>query len=173
MNSFATAFGPGQMEKSSFISDETMSTNDQKSEASQFSNVDLDQQVNSSPNPPDSEHSSYVSLSDAATFHAEPVVPSSHNSRKPPSSSNDSNSNFNRHMISTSISPDRRISVPDMSKLSASSVAAVAAVAPTIDKFKQWSRSAYKCTKQSIYEKLGKTTKTIDAELDGQIEVNQ
>jgi hypothetical protein len=75
-------------------------------------------------------------------------------------------------MISTSLIPaDRRISIPDMSRLSASSAAAVAAVGPTIDKFKQWSRSTYKCTKQSIYEKLGKTTRTVDIELETQIEV--
>ncbi len=66
---------------------------------------------------------------------------------------------------------DRRISIPDMSRLSASSAAAVAAVGPTIDKLKQWGRSTYKCTKQSIYEKLGKTTRTVDIELETQIEV--
>jgi hypothetical protein len=69
------------------------------------------------------------------------------------------------------IPTDRRISIPDMSRLSASSAAAVAAMAPKIDKLKQWSRSTYKCTKQSIYEKLGKTTRTVDVELDTQIEV--
>ena len=75
-------------------------------------------------------------------------------------------------MINTSSTPnDRRISIPDMSKLSASSAAAVAAVGPTIDKLKQWSRTTYKCTKQTIFEKLGKTTRTIDVELDTQIEV--
>ncbi|CAF1571206.1 unnamed protein product, partial [Rotaria sordida] len=57
-----------------------------------------------------------------------------------------------------------------MSRLSASSAAAVASVGPTIDKLKQWSRSTYKCTKQSIYEKLGKTTRTVDVEVDTQIE---
>jgi hypothetical protein len=51
------------------------------------------------------------------------------------------------------------------------SAAAVAAVGPKLDKFKQWSRSTYKCTKQSIYEKLGKTTRTVDIEIDTQIEV--
>lgn len=60
--------------------------------------------------------------------------------------------------------------MPDVARLSASSVAAIA---PKLDKFKQWSRSTYKCTKQSIYEKLGKSTRTVDAELDGQIEVYQ
>jgi hypothetical protein len=75
-------------------------------------------------------------------------------------------------MINTSLMPtDRRISIPDMSRLSASSAAAVAAVGPTIDKLKQWGRSTYKCTKQSIYEKLGKTTRTVDIELETQIEV--
>ena len=66
---------------------------------------------------------------------------------------------------------DKRISMPDMSRLSISSAAALAAMAPKIDKIKQWSRSTYKCTKQSIYEKLGKTTRTVDIELDAQIEV--
>jgi hypothetical protein len=60
-----------------------------------------------------------------------------------------------------------------MSKLSTSSAAMIAAMGPTLDKFKQWSRSRYKCTKQSIFEKLGKTTRTIDVELDAKIEVRQ
>jgi hypothetical protein len=52
-------------------------------------------------------------------------------------------------MINTSSIPsDRRISIPDMAKISASSAAAVAAVGPTIDKLKQWSRSTFKCTKK-------------------------
>ena len=63
--------------------------------------------------------------------------------------------------------------MPDVARLSVSSVAAVAAMGPKLDKFKQWSRSTYKCTKQSIYEKLGKSTPTVDVELDGQIEVVQ
>ncbi len=75
-------------------------------------------------------------------------------------------------MINTSLIPiDRRISIPDMSRLSATSAAAVAAMGPKINKLKQWSRSTYKCTKQSIYEKLGKTTRTVDIELDTQIAV--
>jgi len=51
------------------------------------------------------------------------------------------------------------------------SAAAVAAVGPKFDKLKQWGRTTYKCTKQTIFEKLGKTTRTVDVELDGQIEV--
>ena len=35
---------------------------------------------------------------------------------------------------------------------------------------KQWTISTYKCSRQSLYERLGKTSKTIDPELDEQIE---
>ena len=35
---------------------------------------------------------------------------------------------------------------------------------------KKWTISTYKCSRQSIYEKLGKTSKTVDPELDDQIE---
>lgn len=80
-----------------------------------------------------------------------------------------SSSSMNR----TSSFLDRRISIPDMSKLSSSSAAMVASMGPTIDKLKQWSRTRYKCTKQSIFEKLGKTSRTVDVELDAQIEVNR
>lgn len=134
MTSFANAFGSSE-----------------DSNSQPFSNVDLDQQTINQ------EHSSYVSLTDAATFQTDPigrVSPPTPPQELPPTNPN-----------------DRRISMPDMTKISASSAAAVAAVAPTIDKLKQWSRSAYKCTKQTIYEKLGKTTRTVDVELENQIEV--
>jgi hypothetical protein len=39
----------------------------------------------------------------------------------------------------------------------------------TIDSIKQWSTSAYKCTKQVIQEKLGKTSRTVDPELEAEI----
>ncbi|CAF4376252.1 unnamed protein product, partial [Adineta steineri] len=35
---------------------------------------------------------------------------------------------------------------------------------------KQWGLSTYKCTKQTLYEKLGKTIRTVDVELESQIE---
>ncbi|XP_023236907.1 arfaptin-2-like, partial [Centruroides sculpturatus] len=38
------------------------------------------------------------------------------------------------------------------------------------DSIKQWSISTYKCTKQVISEKLGKSTRTIDTEMEAQIE---
>jgi hypothetical protein len=36
---------------------------------------------------------------------------------------------------------------------------------------KQWSRSAYKCTKQVVSEKMGKCSRTVDPDLDSSIEV--
>nr|CAG4636397.1 EOG090X0AQE [Eubosmina coregoni]SVE69972.1 EOG090X0AQE [Eubosmina coregoni] len=40
-----------------------------------------------------------------------------------------------------------------------------------IENIKLWSISTYKCTKQFISEKLGKTTRTVDTELESQIEL--
>lgn len=39
-----------------------------------------------------------------------------------------------------------------------------------IDSIKNWSISTYKCTKQSILEKLGKSQRTVDSDLESQIE---
>lgn len=40
-----------------------------------------------------------------------------------------------------------------------------------IEHFKNWSISTYKCTKQMISEKLGKSSRTIDTELESQIDL--
>lgn len=42
--------------------------------------------------------------------------------------------------------------------------------ASKIDSLKTWSISTYKCTRQIMLEKLGKTTRTVDTELEGSIE---
>lgn len=42
--------------------------------------------------------------------------------------------------------------------------------ASKIDSIKHWSISTYKCTRQIMLEKLGKTTRTVDTELEGSIE---
>ncbi|XP_063233789.1 arfaptin-2 isoform X1 [Bacillus rossius redtenbacheri] len=39
-----------------------------------------------------------------------------------------------------------------------------------IETIKNWSISTYKCTKQLMFEKLGKTSRTVDSELEAQIE---
>ncbi|XP_066596322.1 arfaptin-2-like isoform X3 [Prorops nasuta] len=40
-----------------------------------------------------------------------------------------------------------------------------------IESIKNWSISTYKCTKQIMYEKLGKTSRTVDSELETQIDL--
>ncbi|UJR13518.1 hypothetical protein I4U23_000532 [Adineta vaga] len=162
MTSFASAFGSSSHDEN--LNNAT--SNNHEEELNNFSSIDLDQQPGSPQHAQSQQHSSYVSLTDAATLHSDStVIPSSSSSQDFPSNSS-SKSTFDP----SSILSDKRISIPDISKLTASSAAAVAAVGPTIDKLKQWGRSTYKCTKQSIYEKLGKTTRTIDVELDNQIE---
>jgi hypothetical protein len=188
MTSFASAFGRSDQEDNYSNNIEINSTNDYQG-LNNFSNIDLDQQ----PTLFKEDYSSYLTLNHAAAAAGTFQTTSSSTagaivnnpSHSPPFSSEERSSSMikcfkisqicflfsGKSFSSNTIIPtDRRISIPDMSKLSASSVAAVAAMGPKFDKFKQWSRSTYKCTKQSIYEKLGKTTRTIDIELDTQIE---
>jgi hypothetical protein len=166
MTSFASAFGSSDQEETNSEHNLNNFPDNHQQGLNNFSNIDLDQQQQQ-------QHSSYVSLTDAATFRTDSTTTNNNAARVPSSISQDlPASNSSNTILNTSSIPfDRRISIPDMSKLSASSAAAVAAVGPTIDKLKQWGRSTYKCTKQTIFEKLGKTTRTIDVELDNQIEV--
>ena len=39
-----------------------------------------------------------------------------------------------------------------------------------LESLKNWTISTYKVSRQSIYEKLGKTSRTVDTELEAQIE---
>ena len=39
-----------------------------------------------------------------------------------------------------------------------------------LQNIRNWTISTYKCSRQSIYERLGKTNKTVDVELDSQIQ---
>eukprot|EP00092_Neocalanus_flemingeri_P100204 GFUD01127968.1.p1 GENE.GFUD01127968.1~~GFUD01127968.1.p1 ORF type:complete len:318 (+),score=111.08 GFUD01127968.1:115-1068(+) len=39
-----------------------------------------------------------------------------------------------------------------------------------LENIKNWTISTYKCSRQSLYEKMGKTSKTVDPELEDQIE---
>jgi hypothetical protein len=169
MTSFASAFGSSAQDENNLELNRNNNTENHQQGSTNFSSIDLDQQSTSSQR----QHSAYVSLTDAATFRTDSTTTTNNGARVPSSSSQDlSSNNLSNTMLNTnSVPSDRRISIPDMSKLSASSAAAVAAVAPTIDKLRQWGRSTYKCTKQTIYEKLGKTTRTVDVELDSQIEV--
>ena len=39
-----------------------------------------------------------------------------------------------------------------------------------LQSIRNWTISTYKCSRQTLYERLGKTNKTVDLELEGQIE---
>ncbi|GBP70166.1 Arfaptin-1 [Eumeta japonica] len=43
--------------------------------------------------------------------------------------------------------------------------------ASKVDSLRNWGLSTYKCTKQLLYEKLGKSSRTVDTELEAQIEM--
>ncbi|XP_011505239.1 PREDICTED: arfaptin-2 [Ceratosolen solmsi marchali] len=49
--------------------------------------------------------------------------------------------------------------------------AAIRAAQSKIETIKNWSISTYKCTKQRVYETFGKSSRTIDSELETQIEL--
>jgi len=74
-----------------------------------------------------------------------------------------SNPNFDS---GNSVSPTSMLSsASDVSSKLASKTAS------TLESFKLWGKSAYKCTKQIVSEKLGKSSRTIDPELDVAINV--
>lgn len=54
---------------------------------------------------------------------------------------------------------------------SSNSSEAKSATVAKIQDIKNWSISTYKCTKQLISEKLGKSSRTVDTELESQIEL--
>ena len=39
-----------------------------------------------------------------------------------------------------------------------------------LESIKNWTISTYKCSRQTIFEKLGKSSRTVDSELEAQIE---
>ncbi|XP_032522406.1 arfaptin-2 isoform X2 [Danaus plexippus] len=60
---------------------------------------------------------------------------------------------------------------PDVSQNGAGSSTLLRAGSTKIESIKNWSVSTYKCTKQLLYEKLGKSSRTVDTELEAQIEM--
>ena len=94
-------------------------------------------------------------------------------------SENAANNNTSQQFVTSSASNSFNSSLngrnsPSLSILStASDVSSRIALrtASTFETFKQWSRSAYKCTRQIVSEKLGKSSRTVDPELDLIIEV--
>ncbi|CAH0677577.1 unnamed protein product [Spodoptera exigua] len=60
---------------------------------------------------------------------------------------------------------------PDVSQNGAASSTLLRAGTSKLDAIRNWGVSTYKCTKQILYEKLGKSSRTVDTELEAQIEM--
>lgn len=60
---------------------------------------------------------------------------------------------------------------PDVSQNGAGSSTLLRAGSSKLDAIRNWGVSTYKCTKQILYEKLGKSSRTVDTELEAQIEM--
>ncbi|XP_041983102.1 arfaptin-2 [Aricia agestis] len=61
---------------------------------------------------------------------------------------------------------------PDVSQNAAAGSSTLLRAGSTkIESIKNWGVSTYKCTKQLLYEKLGKSSRTVDTELEAQIEM--
>ncbi|XP_023935230.2 arfaptin-2 [Bicyclus anynana] len=61
---------------------------------------------------------------------------------------------------------------PDVSQNGAQGTSTLLRAGSTkLESIKNWSVSTYKCTKQLLYEKLGKSSRTVDTELEAQIEM--
>ncbi|CAF1579545.1 unnamed protein product, partial [Didymodactylos carnosus] len=159
MTSFASAFSTDQkitngnsiessdnMDNNNFLNATVPNTS--TTSLGTFSSIDLDQPKHS-----------YISLSDASVFNNSRQQPPQ--SQHSPLSTRHTNDLATSASFSTSTSTivDRRISTPDATKLLS-----------RIDSVKRWGLSTYKCTKQSMLEKFGKSTRTVDSELETQIE---
>jgi hypothetical protein len=58
-----------------------------------------------------------------------------------------------------------------ISSASEASVKLASKTASTIESLRLWGKSAYKCTRQLVSERLGKTSRTVDPEIEAEIEV--
>ena len=83
---------------------------------------------------------------------------------------NSSNTNNSPSMFSINLSQASATSM--LSSASEASTKLVSKTATTLESLKQWSKSAYKCTKQIVSEKMGKTNRTVDPEPEASIDVS-
>lgn len=125
----------------------------------------------------DQKNSSTVSHPDARTF-TEPSSPQkiipNHTQVNPSAktslnNNNSTNSNNFSSLLSSNISTASATSM--LSSASEASTKLAIKTASTIETLKQWSKSAYKCTRQIVSERLGKSSRTVDPELEASIDV--
>lgn len=107
-------------------------------------------------------------------YHHSTAIKSNHGS---PSSSS---SPITNGMLSPSMSSSSSASMSGSSSLPPSNLMSTAGevssrlaskTANTLEHIRLWSKSAYKCTKQIVSEKLGKSARTVDPDIENAIEV--
>nr|SVE83818.1 EOG090X0AQE [Daphnia pulex] len=78
----------------------------------------------------------------------------------------------NNNVGSNQTSPDALSTAGELPGLNSNNSSEVrSATVAKIEHLKNWSISTYKCTKQMISEKLGKSSRTVDTELESQIDL--
>ncbi|XP_053703091.1 arfaptin-2b isoform X3 [Synchiropus splendidus] len=81
------------------------------------------------------------------------------------------NTGFNRHIPLTGIGPGMHHSSSSSSSSMAGEEATRGVAVEKLESVKKWSLNTYKCTKQMISERFGRGSRTVDLELEAQIEV--
>lgn len=88
-----------------------------------------------------------------------------------PNSTDRNNSSYISHPTSLSLTSNLPSSLPQSPATPSQNGDSCVKTPPSkMDTIKSWSISTYKCTKQLMYEKLGKSSRTVDAELESKIE---
>ncbi|XP_053703098.1 arfaptin-2b isoform X9 [Synchiropus splendidus] len=80
------------------------------------------------------------------------------------------NTGFNRHIPLTGIGPGMHHSSSSSSSSMAGEEATRGVAVEKLESVKKWSLNTYKCTKQMISERFGRGSRTVDLELEAQIE---
>jgi hypothetical protein len=163
-------FGELKLTKTSSLDEETNNENYIEHNLNSFSIIDLNTGVQSPNSKNNNLNSSYTSFGEAI-----------HSNQSENVATNISTNNINtsQQFITSSASNSFNSSLngrnsPSSSILSSASDVSsriASRTASTFETFKQWSKSAYKCTRQIVSEKLGKSSRTVDPELDLIIEV--
>lgn len=149
--------------KASSIDDEIAHSGGSDSFTNGFSTIDLNAGGSQSPN---LNSSSYTSFGEPVIHHANQTSQSEY------ALNNTNTSSFNTSSQQSFSSPSfnaQRNSSPTNSMMSSASDLSNRLASRTIstfETFRQWSKSAYKCTRQIVSEKLGKSSRTVDPELD-------
>ncbi|CAF0705775.1 unnamed protein product [Brachionus calyciflorus] len=161
MSQFETQFGEVAIKDVTSSLDETISNEEIQTG---FSTIDLNQNIDANL----SQNELDLVNRDMSPDISSPSSPQKNMSANQKSQINNGYSNININL--SSILPHNLANTSMMSSASEASSKFAMKTATTFETLKQWSKSAYKCTRQIVSEKLGKSSRTVDPELEAQIE---